>query len=92
MKITRRPNRLAEVWLVLTLSDGRTFTLPDHPDVQATSANENCFNAACLSMECLIPFMSWRIRFNGLMRTGIRREWSADPRDQELVHVKLNFL
>lgn len=85
-------HRSAEVWLIFRLHDGRTFTLPDHPDTQAVSENEETFNAAGLSFECLVPFMSWRIRFNGLLRQGVRSEWSADVKDKELITVKCNFL
>lgn len=84
--------RKAEVWLILQLQDGRTFTLPDHPDTQAISENEETFSASGLSMECLVPFMSWRIRFNGLLRQGVRSKWSATVKDEDLVAVKFNFL
>lgn len=80
------------MWLTLQLQDGRVFTLPDHPDTQAISENEETFNAAGLSMECLVPFMSWRIRFNGLLRLGVRSKWVANIKDDDLVAVKFNFL
>lgn len=92
IKITRRRHRIAEVWLVLRLSDGRTFTLPDHPDTQVFNVRGESFNGAGLSMECLRPFVSWRIRFNGLLREGVRSEWEADLKEHELTAVKFNFL
>lgn len=85
-------HRTAEVWLVLRLQDGREFTLPDHPDTQVYNVNTDSFNAGGLSMECLVPFRSWRIRFNGLLRQSVRSEWTEDVKDEELVAVKFNFL
>lgn len=80
--------------LILQLQDGRTFTLPDHPSTVAISENLESFNAAGLSMECLVPFMSWRIRFNGLLRQGVRSKWEPTMglEEKELVSVKFHFL
>lgn len=77
---------------MLRLQDGREFTLPGHPDSQVFNVNSETFNAAGLSMECLIPFYSWRIRFNGILRPSVRTEWASDLKDDELVPVKFNFL
>lgn len=80
------------MWLNLQLSDGRTFTLPDHPDTQATSDSDESFSAAGLTLEYLVPMISWRLRYNGLLRQGVRTNWTEDLKEKELVPVKLNFL
>lgn len=79
-----------EVILVLQLKDGRIFTLPGHPDTQVY-AETTTFNAGGLSIDCQHPFVSWRVRFNGLLRHGVRSKWSEDAKDEELVAVKFHF-
>lgn len=92
IKLTRRRHRIAAIWLVLRLKDGRVFNLPDQPDTQVFNVNEESFNAGGLNMDCLVPFVSWRIRFNGYLRQGLRDEWTPDPKEEELLTVRFNFL
>lgn len=92
VKMTRRPHRIADVVLVLRLKDGREYTFPDHPETQVLNCDAEKFNAGGLSMECLKPFHTWRIRFNGILRRGTRSEWSQDLDEEQLVEVKFNFL
>lgn len=74
------------------MEDGRTFTLPDHPDTQIFNVRGDAFVAAGLSMETMIPFITTRITFNGLLRPTVRKKWSSDYDEGELVEVRFNFM
>lgn len=92
LQILRRRKRESEVWLILRLQDGRIFTLADHPDTQIFNVRGDSFQAAGLSFEAMIPFRTIRINFNGLLRPNIRKKWSTDYEEGELVAVKFNFM
>uniref|UniRef100_A0A336MRJ4 CSON005495 protein n=1 Tax=Culicoides sonorensis TaxID=179676 RepID=A0A336MRJ4_CULSO len=91
LKFTRFQHRIAELWLVLRLEDGTTFTLPEHPDTRVCNATPNKFEAHGLTLENLVPYSKWRIRFSGLLRRGVRREFSELINENELEFVRFNF-
>lgn len=92
LQISRRRRRESEVWFILRLADKRIFTLPDHPDTQIFNVRRDAFQAAGLSMETMIAFVSTRITFNGLLRPLVRSRWTSDYQEKELVHVKFHFM
>ncbi|XP_055693663.1 uncharacterized protein LOC129796030 [Lutzomyia longipalpis] len=93
VKISRRKGRVADVILSLRLESGETLTLPQHPDTRISSANtEEAFEAAGLRYECLVPNSNWRITFAGYLRREIRKTWSAEVHDDDLIFVRFNFI
>ena len=50
------------------------------------------FQAAGLVLENVTAFHTTRIRFNGLLRPYIRKMYSRDFGEEELVTVKFNFM
>ncbi|XP_063709081.1 uncharacterized protein LOC134837628 [Culicoides brevitarsis] len=92
LKFTRFQHRIAEIWLVLKFEDGTILTLPEHPDTLVCNGTPNKFEAHGLTLENLVPYSKWRIRFNGLLRRGIRTEFSEEIHESDLEYVKFNFL
>ncbi|XP_014664333.1 PREDICTED: uncharacterized protein LOC106806778 [Priapulus caudatus] len=90
-RIIRRPNRRAEVWLMLKLEDGRYFHFPGFPDTTVYNTDGQTFTAGGLQYEVLEPLLKWRVTFNGLLREGERNTWDQDE-EGALVHVKFAFV
>lgn len=55
-------------------------------------SGEHKFEAAGLAFECLVPYVTWRITYAGLLRRGVRSTLSSDVAEEELEFVKFNFL
>lgn len=64
----------------------------EHPDTRVGNATPNRFEAHGLSMEILVPYSKWRICFSGLLRRGVRKEYTEHINESELEYVKFNFL
>lgn len=64
----------------------------EHPDTRVCNATPNKFEAHGLTLENLVPYSKWRIRFSGLLRRGIRTEFTEQTHENELEFVKFNFL
>lgn len=90
LKFTRRRHRIAEIWLILKLSNGETYTMPDHPNTRIVNATPRIFEGSGLKFECLRPYSRWRITFSGMLRRGVRQTVTTDEND--LFFAKLNFM
>ena len=90
LKFTRQRHRVAEVWLVLKLKNGSTFTLPEHPNTRIVNATPRVFEGAGLKLECLAPYSRWRILYTGMLRKGISNKKSNN--EDDFFFVKLNFM
>lgn len=92
LKLTRLRHRVSEVWIILRLKNGETYTLPHHPNTRITDATPRIFEAAGLKIEFLVPYSKLRITFNGLLRKGIQNESYNGIDEEDLFFVKFNFL
>ncbi|XP_014666023.1 PREDICTED: uncharacterized phosphotransferase YvkC-like [Priapulus caudatus] len=90
-RITRLPDRTAEVWLMLKLADGQYYHFPSFPDTRVCNCDGESFTAGGLQFELLKPLMKWRVTFNGLLREGEINEWNPES-EGKLVHVKFAFI
>lgn len=90
LKFTRLRHRVAEVWLVLRLASGDTFTLPDHPSTTIANATPRIFEGAGLKLECIIPYAKWRVTFSGMLRRGVSQVITDNETD--LRFVRFNFM
>ncbi|XP_014668487.1 PREDICTED: uncharacterized protein LOC106809797 [Priapulus caudatus] len=90
-RINRLPGRVAEVWLMLKLGDGRYFHFPGFPDSKVYNTDDQTFTAGGLQFEVLEPMLKWRITFNGLLREGQRNEWD-EQNEGNLIHVQFCFV
>jgi len=81
LRIAKRPNREAEVWIVI--KDPKravVFELPTHPQVtvirdigvepQAGESKIQEIQAAGLSFQCREPMRAWKVRFDGILRVS----------------------
>ena len=68
LRLGRRHNRRAEIWLSIRLSDGSFYQSPAHPDTVVYNTDGMTFSAAGLKMECVEPMRRWRVSYNGLLR------------------------
>lgn len=92
IKLTRRRHRVSEVWLMLRLSDGETYTLPHHPYTRISNSNSRIFDAAGLKLECIVPYARWRVTFNGELRNGVQHVYSEANFENKLKYVRFNFM
>lgn len=90
IKFTRRRHRVAEIWLLLRLSNGEVYTFPEHPNTKTVNATPRTFEGSGLRMECLVPYSKWRITYSGLLRRGIAQVVSDDETNFQF--VKFNFM
>lgn len=79
-------NSEVENYLMLKLADGRIFALPEYPLTTFHKIECEQNNLDCLLVECLTPYVKWRITFNGLLK-NIK---STDG--EKLEHVIFTFL
>ena len=68
LRIARRNNRRAELWLTVHVPDVGTFQSPVHPSTTVYHTDGETFSAAGLKFECVVPMKRWKITFNGLLR------------------------
>lgn len=90
IKFTRRRHRVAEIWLLLKLANGQTYTFPDHPNTKIVNATPRVFEGSGLKLECLAPYSKWRISYSGMLRRGIAQNVSDD--EEEFYYAKFNFM
>lgn len=92
IKLTRRRHRVSEVWLILKLDTGETYTLPIHPHTRITNSNSRIFDAAGLKLECLVPYSKWRVTFNGELRNDVRHVYTEENFEENLKYIRFNFM
>ncbi|KAK3108445.1 hypothetical protein FSP39_008087, partial [Pinctada imbricata] len=68
IRMARRHNRCAEIWLVLEIPGIGVLEHPVHPDTHVTNTSTNQYNAGGLRIEMIEPMKKWRVSFNGLLR------------------------
>lgn len=90
IRFMRRRHRVAEIWLLLRLSNGEVYAFPEHPNTKVVNATPRVFEGSGLRMECLVPYSKWRITYSGMLRRGIAQVVSDDEAD--LHFVKFNFM
>ncbi|XP_046747290.1 uncharacterized phosphotransferase YvkC-like isoform X2 [Diprion similis] len=90
INLTRRRHRTAELILQLSLADGRTYQLPNHPDSVIFNNVSRGWSAAGLKITPLDPLRRWRITFNGLLRNGIKRNYRQN--DGKVEHLRFHFI
>lgn len=90
IKFTRRRHRVAEIWLLLKLPNGHTYSLPDHPNTKVVNATPRIFEGSGLKMECLVPYSKWRITYSGMLRRGITQIVSES--EEDFYYAKFNFM
>lgn len=69
LRIARRQNREAEIWLYINVKDIGFFQSPVHPDTTLYNANPDSFDAGGLRFECVEPMRKWKVTFNGMLRS-----------------------
>lgn len=90
IKFTRRRHRVAEIWLLLRLSNGEVYTFPEHPNTKIVNATPRIFEGSGLRMECLVPYSKWRVTYSGMLKRGIAQ---VVPDDETGLHfVRFNFM
>lgn len=90
LRIARRQNREAEIWLYINVKDIGFFQSPVHPDTTLYNANSDSFDAGGLRFECIDPMRKWKVTFNGMLRKGLSETWPQET--HEMTHVKFSFM
>ncbi|CRL04384.1 CLUMA_CG017475, isoform A [Clunio marinus] len=90
IKFTRRRHRVAELWLIMRLSNGHVYTFADHPNTKIVNATPRIFEGSGLKLECLRPYSKWRITFSGMLRRGIAQDITDS--EENLHFVRMNFI
>lgn len=90
IKFTRRRHRVAEIWLMIRLANGQTYTLPDHPNTKIMNVTPRIFEGSGLKLECIVPYSKWRVTYSGLLRQGVAL--NASESDDDLYFVRFNFM
>lgn len=90
IKFTRRRHRVAEVWLVLRLQNGDSFTFPEHPNTRIVNATPRVFEGSGLKLECLIPYSKWRITYSGMLKKETAP--NNEQNQSAFNFVRINFM
>ncbi|ESP03700.1 hypothetical protein LOTGIDRAFT_176369 [Lottia gigantea] len=90
MRVARRPDRCAEIWLFLDLPGIGQFQHPVHPDVFLANTNGSSFECAGLKFEMLEPMLRWKINYSGLMRIGLCNDVNNKP--EQYASVQMSFI
>ncbi|XP_075704476.1 uncharacterized protein LOC142708441, partial [Rhinoderma darwinii] len=67
------------------------FEHPEHPTTIMETEAHNSWSAGGLNITCMLPYQTWRISFDGLLRKGSFRHGDNEG-DGEIVHVKFTML
>lgn len=68
MRLGRRHDRHAEIWMVLEIPGVGVLQHPVHPDTDIPNTNGVDFSAGGLRVEMIEPMKRWKVMFNGLLR------------------------
>ena len=68
MRIGRRHQREAEIWLSIRVPGVGFYQSPTHPDTAVYNTDGKGFNVAGLRFECLEVHKKWKITYNGVLR------------------------
>lgn len=68
LRIARRHNRVAEIWLYINIEGVGFFQSPVHPDTMLYNTDSNSYSAGGLKFELLEPMRRWKVTFNGMLR------------------------
>ncbi|GFW64646.1 putative phosphoenolpyruvate synthase [Trichonephila clavipes] len=88
-RISRGCNQMADAWIYLKLSNGKTYTLMETMGFQQ-SADGKCETFSCgkLQMHYLSPMRRWRILYCGMLK-----EMAENNKDvEESIFVKFNLI
>ncbi|XP_068241678.1 rifampicin phosphotransferase-like isoform X2 [Palaemon carinicauda] len=95
-RIERLTQRRASLILVVVDSNGDIYTLPGQPDTNYVNVKDSGWKAGGLLLECVEAMRCWRLKFNGLLRRGARKEFITDAEedddDEQIIHARLDFL
>ncbi|KAK7073275.1 hypothetical protein SK128_004996, partial [Halocaridina rubra] len=95
-RILRQTQRRASVVLVILDKNGEMYTLPFQPDTNLLNVSDEGWKAGGLTIQCVEPMRCWRLKFNGLLRRGMREEYVTEDEEDsdagEVIHARLDFI
>lgn len=95
-KVERLTQRRASLILVVVDSNGDIYTLPGQPDTNYVNVKDSGWKAGGLLFECVEAMRCWRLKFNGLLRRGVRKDFITEAEnetdEEEIIHARLDFL
>lgn len=68
LRIARRPDDRAEIWLCLDVPGVGFLHHPVHPDTTIYNTDPNSYSAGGLKFEMIDPMKTWRVSFSGQLR------------------------
>jgi len=86
LKFTIGATKIAEVFLVLKLSNGSIYTFPGVHKVHLTTVKENQWKINGLLVETLDPYRRVRIVYNGLLQNVACKSY------EKIEHIQFNFI
>ncbi|XP_013780036.1 uncharacterized protein LOC106464440 [Limulus polyphemus] len=87
VKMSRLPNKMAEIMVLIKTADGRRYSYPEGPTKEIYTGNINEFIGGGLELKCISAMRKWRISFNGLLR-----ETRQGICESKVLHVKFSFI
>ncbi|XP_076449058.1 rifampicin phosphotransferase-like isoform X1 [Babylonia areolata] len=89
LRVARRHERQAEIWMVLQVPGVGCLEHPIHPDTLICNTDPNSFSAGGLTFQVLHPMKTWRVHFSGPLRVGPCN--SLDNRPDKFVDTSFSF-
>ncbi|XP_025114920.1 uncharacterized protein LOC112576575 isoform X2 [Pomacea canaliculata] len=90
MRVGRRPDRRAEIWLHLEIPGVGHLQHPVHPDTAISNTDPNSFTAGGLRFEVIEPLKTWRVSFSGQLRVGLCN--SLENKPEKFLDTQFSFL
>lgn len=86
LKLTVRPSKVAELILILRLSNGKIYTIPGSEKISVQSIRENQWRINGLLIDNLQPYRRLRIVYNGLLQDISCTSY------EKIEHVQFNLI